>query len=110
MLQTDNGIAGNRTLLPVPGPLPGETLDGVRIVYDGGELCDAPGAPRVPRITVLDMLCTPDVDPPVLKYIAEDPPCTYSFALESKDACKVGSRARATNRTSLLARGFRPPR
>jgi hypothetical protein len=60
--------------------------------------------------TLIDVYCTPEVDPPVLKYVAEAPPCTYTFALESKDACKstppgFGNRL---NRTGGLAGFVRP--
>jgi hypothetical protein len=27
--------------------------EGVRIIYNDGEICEAPGAPRVPRVTIL---------------------------------------------------------
>ena len=37
----------------------------------------------------IDVFCTPDIDPPVLKYIAESPPCTYMFAMETIHACKT---------------------
>lgn len=32
--------------------------EGVRIIYNDGEICEAPGAPRVPRLTVLGMFPT----------------------------------------------------
>eukprot|EP01052_Picozoa_sp_SAG31_P024441 SAG31_NODE_2080_length_6493_cov_3.638255_1_plen_388_part_00 len=83
----NNGVAKNRTILPIPDPVGG--VEGVRIVYNDGELCDAPGAPRIPRRTILDAYCTPDIEPPLLKYIAESPPCTYTFALETRHACRL---------------------
>jgi hypothetical protein len=72
------------------------SASGVRIVYSDGEICDAPGAPRLPRTTVVDVFCTPEVEPPVLKYIAESPPCTYSFALEAAAACPAAQDGNGT--------------
>ena len=66
---------------------------GVVVTYTGGTEagCKTSVNPTGFRNTVVEVLCSaqPIQPDPILKYISEDPKCSYNYVLESVDACGV---------------------